>query len=54
MTENFSDYVRRKRRDHVHGNHLEIQALAEMYCRPIHIYCYSSGIRGGVMISNCY
>jgi len=42
MTENFSDYVRRKRRDHVHGNHLEIQALAEMYCRPIHIYCYSS------------
>ena len=43
MTENFSDYVRRKRRSHVHGNHLEIQALAEMYCRPIHIYCYSSG-----------
>ena len=43
VTENFTEYVRRKRRSHVHGNHLEIQALAEMYCRPIHIYCYSSG-----------
>merc|ERR1719400_2910949 len=26
----------------VHGNHLEIQALSEMYNRPIHIYCYSA------------
>ena len=42
VTENFAEYVRRKRRSHVHGNHLEIQALAEMYCRPIHIYSYSS------------
>ena len=42
VTENFAEYVRRKRRAHVHGNHLEIQALAEMYCRPIHIYSYSS------------
>jgi len=41
VTENFDEYVRRKRRSHVHGNHLEIQALAEMYSRPIHIYCYS-------------
>jgi len=42
VTEDFDEYVRRKRRPHVHGNHLEIQALAEMYCRPIHIYCYSA------------
>ena len=42
VTENFAEYVRRKRRSHVHGNHLEIQALAEMYSRPIHIYSYSS------------
>lgn len=41
VTEDFDEYVKRKRRSHVHGNHLEIQALAEMYCRPIHIYCYS-------------
>ena len=42
VTENFAEYVRRKRRSHVHGNPLEIQALAEMYSRPIHIYSYSS------------
>merc|ERR1719460_2675528 len=42
VTENFAEYVRRKRRSHVHGNHLEIQALAEMYSRPVHIYSYSS------------
>merc|ERR1719513_354197 len=36
------EYVSRKRTPQVHGNHLEIQALSEMYSRPIHIYCYSS------------
>ena len=41
MTEDISDYVARKRYLGVHGNHLEIQALSEMYNRPIHIYCYS-------------
>ena len=43
MTERVSDYVERKRFLGVHGNHLEIQALSEMYNRPIHIYCYSAG-----------
>ncbi len=42
MTEDISDYVARKRFLGVHGNHLEIQALSEMYNRPIHIYCYSA------------
>merc|ERR1719495_746434 len=42
MTESISDYVERKRFLGVHGNHLEIQALSEMYNRPIHIYCYSA------------
>lgn len=42
MTEDLSVYVERKRFLGVHGNHLEIQALSEMYNRPIHIYCYSS------------
>jgi len=42
MTERVSDYVERKRFLGVHGNHLEIQALSEMYNRPIHIYCYSA------------
>ena len=42
MTEEISEYVERKRFHGVHGNHLEIQALSEMYNRPIHIYCYSA------------
>jgi OTU domain-containing protein 5 len=43
VTENFEEYVSRKRLIQVHGNHLEIQALSELYNRPIHIYCYSPG-----------
>ena len=27
----------------VYGNNVEIQVLAEMYNRPIHIYSYSTG-----------
>ena len=27
----------------VYGNNIEIQAFAEMYNRPIHIYSYSTG-----------
>lgn len=42
LTEDIADYVARKRYVGVHGNHLEIQALSEMYNRPIHIYCYSA------------
>ncbi|KAG8081906.1 hypothetical protein GUJ93_ZPchr0014g46924 [Zizania palustris] len=42
MTEGFISYCRRKRRDKVYGNNMEIQAFAEMYNRPIHIYSYST------------
>lgn len=42
VTESFSAYCKRKRRDKVYGNNLEIQAMAEMYNRPIHIYCYGT------------
>merc|ERR1719334_2127669 len=42
VAEEISEYVERKRFLGVHGNHLEIQALSEMYNRPIHIYCYSA------------
>ncbi|KAH7290121.1 hypothetical protein KP509_30G032800 [Ceratopteris richardii] len=40
VTESFSAYCKRKRRDRVFGNNLEIQAMAEMYNRQILIYCY--------------
>lgn len=42
ITEGFTSYCKRKRRDKVYGNNLEIQAFSEMYNRPIHIYCYST------------
>ncbi|KAF7823209.1 OTU domain-containing protein 5 isoform X1 [Senna tora] len=41
ITEGFVSYCRRKRRDKVYGNNVEIQAMCEMYNRPIHIYSYS-------------
>lgn len=42
ITEGFTSYCKRKRRDKVYGNNAEIQAFCEMYNRPIHIYCYST------------
>ncbi|CAH8361241.1 unnamed protein product [Eruca vesicaria subsp. sativa] len=42
ITEGFTSYMKRKRRNKVYGNNVEIQALAEMYNRPIHIYSYST------------
>lgn len=42
VTEGFTSYCKRKRRDKIYGNNVEIQALAEMYNRPIHIYSYST------------
>ncbi|XP_023639753.1 OTU domain-containing protein 5-B isoform X2 [Capsella rubella] len=42
ITEGFTSYLKRKRKDKVYGNNIEIQALAEMYNRPIHIYSYST------------
>ncbi|RWR83552.1 hypothetical protein CKAN_01231000 [Cinnamomum micranthum f. kanehirae] len=41
-TEGFTSYCKRKRRDKVYGNNIEIQALSEIYNRPIHIYSYST------------
>jgi len=42
LTEDIHEYIARKRYLGVQGNHLEIQALSEMYNRPIHIYSYSA------------
>ncbi|KAF9684658.1 hypothetical protein SADUNF_Sadunf04G0141500 [Salix dunnii] len=42
ITEGFTSYCKRKRRDKVYGNNVEIQALSEMYNRPILIYSYST------------
>lgn len=42
ITEEFDDYVQRKRMDKVFGNNLEMQAISEMYNRPIEVYTYST------------
>ncbi|XP_031549640.1 OTU domain-containing protein 5-B-like isoform X2 [Actinia tenebrosa] len=38
VTEDFRSYIRRKRENHCHGNHVEMQALSEMYNRTIEVY----------------
>ena len=42
VTEDFNGYVSRKRRDHIQGNHVELQALSEMFARPIEVYHYNT------------
>ncbi|WAR26835.1 OTUD5-like protein [Mya arenaria] len=39
--EDFNTYLNRKRMENCHGNHLEIQAMCEIYNRPIEVYQYS-------------
>jgi len=41
--EPIQQYIERKRHDGVHGNNTEIQALSELYNRPIHIYTAAGG-----------
>jgi OTU-like cysteine protease len=36
--ESFAGYIARKRRNGVHGNHTEIQAISELYNRPVEVY----------------
>ena len=44
VTEDFTTYLNRKRLDNCHGNHLEMQAMCEIYNRPIEVYQYSLGL----------
>ena len=47
VAEDFDAYVARKRRDGVHGNNPEIQAMAELYCRPVQVYSAETAAGGG-------
>lgn len=38
ITEEFEEYVARKRHPHCHGNYIEMQAISEMFNRPIELY----------------
>lgn len=43
VTEDIDSYVSRKRNNYVHGNHIEIQAISEIYNRPVELYTYHTG-----------
>lgn len=43
VTEDFATYINRKRKSTCHGNHIEMQAMAEMYNRPVEVYQYGTG-----------
>ncbi|KAK1801086.1 hypothetical protein P4O66_022786 [Electrophorus voltai] len=43
VTEDFTTYISRKRKNNCHGNHIEMQAMAEMYNRPVEVYQYGTG-----------
>eukprot|EP01118_Nematostelium_gracile_P017281 TRINITY_DN7332_c0_g1_i1.p1 TRINITY_DN7332_c0_g1~~TRINITY_DN7332_c0_g1_i1.p1 ORF type:complete len:311 (-),score=68.00 TRINITY_DN7332_c0_g1_i1:70-915(-) len=46
IVEDFEDYIARKRKNKTFGNNTEIQAIGEMYNRPVEIYtCDVNGIR---------
>ena len=38
--EDFTQYVLRKREPHCYGNHIEIQAMSEIYNRSVEVYRY--------------
>lgn len=41
--EPFNQYLERKRQDGVHGNNPEIQAISELFNRPIEVFCPENG-----------
>jgi len=43
VTEEWSDYIRRKRQDRCFGNHAEMQAMSELFNRPIEVYAHCTG-----------
>ncbi|CAL2041895.1 unnamed protein product [Caenorhabditis brenneri] len=40
ITEDYDNYIMRKREENVHGNHVELQAISEMFARPVEVYQY--------------
>ncbi|GAB6033761.1 hypothetical protein CHUAL_013885 [Chamberlinius hualienensis] len=42
VTEDFDNYVKRKRLNHIHGNHVEMQAMCELFNRSIEVFHYTT------------
>lgn len=45
IDEPFREYIQRKRRDGVHGNNPEIQAISELYNRPVEVFVPDNGAK---------
>lgn len=43
--EKFDDYIERKRREGVHGNNPEIQAISELFNRPVEVFTPENGAK---------
>lgn len=54
VTEDIDSYVSRKRNNHVHGNHIEIQAISEIFNRPVEIYAYHTGVNSYFLPSSAF
>lgn|SRR3990167_6910998 len=52
VTEDFSEYINRKRQIGCFGNSLELQAIAEMFSRPVEVYSSGKGSRGFFFVNN--
>ena len=53
VTEDFTTYINRKRKNNCHGNHIEMQAMAEMYNRPVEVYQDGTGEFLQRLLINC-
>src|SRR5690606_11499517 len=53
ITEDFAEYVRRKRTPRVYGNNTEIQAIGELFNRPIEIYSWD-GVKRTIQRINLF
>lgn len=40
VTEEYEGYIARKRHDRTYGNHVELQAISELYNRNVEVYAY--------------
>jgi len=40
VSEDFNEYIARKKKDKCYGNNMEIQAITEIFNRPIEVYAY--------------
>ncbi|KAB1270788.1 OTU domain-containing protein 5 [Camelus dromedarius] len=38
VTEDFTTYINRQRKNNCHGNHIEMQAKEEMFSQPVEVY----------------